>query len=243
MAYFEFHDTLPDHFKTKRLQKMLGIGKAQTIGHLGCLFAWTVRFRPGGIVDRDLLESAAEWEGTVGKLASALLTVGFIDGVNQSKSCKIHDWEDFTRGYRKARADAERLKRKDTPDPARTSRLESGDRTGPDRTGPDLTGTDQTGAEEIPPAEASGPAVVLYGYWKAQREAMPIGRDKGVRMILFALARGAAFPDLERAFLDDKVCRGKKIWEVLETYTPDKPGQKSVNDILSKWAGGAHAKK
>lgn len=109
MAYFEFHDTLPNHLKTRRLAAALKIGKVQAVGHLACLFAYMIANKPGGVIDAADVPFAAEWVGDPRKFLNAISAKGGyveLDG----NDAKIHDWEHYTKGYRKAQADAQRLR-------------------------------------------------------------------------------------------------------------------------------------
>lgn len=107
MAYVEWHGTIPNHYKTKRLMKILECDKHKAVGILGCLVAWAIENRPGGRFKRDLVAIGAEWEGDPEQLVKAMVKAGWLDEVDRDE-IEMHDWEDVTRGYRKARADAAR---------------------------------------------------------------------------------------------------------------------------------------
>ena len=121
MAYVEWHGTVPNHFKTKHLMKLLGCRKAEAVGYIACLSAWAIENRPGGVFKRSLIEIGAEWEGEDGRLAAAMLEAGWVDDIGGGQ-VSIHDWHEVTSGYRKARADTERARVRREEEKARESR-------------------------------------------------------------------------------------------------------------------------
>lgn len=90
MAWIESHDTIWEHHKTIRLCRLLGIGRAQAVGHLHGLWHFVLR---NAWRDADLtawgdpeIERAAWWDGEKGVLVGALREAGFLDGF------VVHDW-------------------------------------------------------------------------------------------------------------------------------------------------------
>jgi hypothetical protein len=90
LAWIESHDGIWEHHKTIRLCGLLGIGRAQAVGHLHGLWHFVLR---NAWKDADLeawgdaeIERAAFWEGEKGKFVSALREVKFIDGF------VVHGW-------------------------------------------------------------------------------------------------------------------------------------------------------
>lgn len=67
---------------------------------------------------------------------------------------------------------------------------------------------------------SGGIETTLWGYWRAQRDAAPISREKGEQQIRLALAAGTKASEIEKAFMDSARCAGKKIWEVLDPLKP-----------------------
>ena len=84
--------SLPSHPKTKKLARRLGAE-----GPLGCiyLFLWTAANRSSGdlsgLTDEDI-ELAIDWNGDEGAFVTAMVEVGFIEGVAGAR--QIHDWAD-----------------------------------------------------------------------------------------------------------------------------------------------------
>lgn len=81
---------LPSHPKTKKLMRRLGAAGPWA---LVCLFLWARDNRSDGdlcgMTDEDI-ELASDWTGDDGALVAALVSVGFLDGDESSRS--IHDW-------------------------------------------------------------------------------------------------------------------------------------------------------
>ena len=119
MAYFEFHDTLPDHPKVQKMMDLLHIGNVQAVGHVARLFSWAIRYRPSGVLPTSCISLASGWHGpclAVGSrwrtpgltMASVLLQAGFLEATEDPEELEIHDWRCYTKGYRKAVADRDR---------------------------------------------------------------------------------------------------------------------------------------
>lgn len=107
MAYVEWHDTVRNHYKTDALMASLKLKRYEAVGIIGCLSSWAIQYRPGGLIERALVKVAVGWEGGEGELLEALLSAGWLDKTEGDRVA-IHDWEDITRNYRKARADSAR---------------------------------------------------------------------------------------------------------------------------------------
>lgn len=90
--------TLKEHFKFKRLCRVLGLPIPYVIGHLECM--WHVGYGSGDpfLGDSISVEAAAEWVGESGKLCSALLDCGFIDQ-DEAGNYLIHDLHDHAPDY------------------------------------------------------------------------------------------------------------------------------------------------
>jgi hypothetical protein len=110
MAYVEWHDTLPDHPKTIKLARRLKVSLATAVGHLGCLFAWVIRYRPGGEVEIDSVPMACKWRGEPKRLIESLIETGWAH--KRAQVLAIHDWSEYTRGYRRSQNERERLRNK-----------------------------------------------------------------------------------------------------------------------------------
>lgn len=90
--------TLKEHYKFKRLVRMLGIPTPHAVGYLECL--WHVGYTSGDpfVGDSLSVEAAAEWVGEPGKFTEALLQSAFIDQVSDS-TYQIHDLHDHAPDY------------------------------------------------------------------------------------------------------------------------------------------------
>ncbi|MEE9593110.1 MAG: hypothetical protein V3W28_05985, partial [Thermoplasmata archaeon] len=115
MPYVEWHDTVRNHYKTddlmRRLKTSLGreVPRREAVGIIGCISSWSIQFRPGGLIERNLIAVAVEWTEDPEKLVDALIKAEWLD--RKGPKVAIHDWKEITRGYRKARKDAARRSR------------------------------------------------------------------------------------------------------------------------------------
>lgn len=90
LAWIEFHLALRDHWKVNRLKDKLGIGYAQALGHIACLWTWVGSNAPSGDLKgftSNEIDSAGRWEGAKNLFMEALKSSKLIDEKN-----KIHDW-------------------------------------------------------------------------------------------------------------------------------------------------------
>jgi hypothetical protein len=108
MAYTELHGGIQYHHKTARLAKLLKVNPREALGIRVALYAWAIDNRPGGIIEADLIPFACMWDTDEKPLMDALLQAGIIDP-KEGPAHKIHDWEDYTKGYHKRRLDADRM--------------------------------------------------------------------------------------------------------------------------------------
>lgn len=84
----------PEHPKTRRLARRLGIGVAQALGHLELLTHWTAKYAPAGDIGRheDLdIEEGLIWEGEAGALVAALTEERWLDR-SETHRLIVHDW-------------------------------------------------------------------------------------------------------------------------------------------------------
>jgi hypothetical protein len=78
--------------KFKRLYRRLGLGIAQTLGHLECLWQYTHSTANPVYKSADV-EPSSEWEGEPGMLLAALLAEGWLDDLGDGL-VEVHDyWE------------------------------------------------------------------------------------------------------------------------------------------------------
>jgi len=96
MAWIESHEDLPNHPKTRKLARLLGINIPQVVGHLHCLWYWTLKYADDGVLtrfDEADIEGAMLWDGEPGKMAKALIDTKFLDKVQGELTG--HDWNDY----------------------------------------------------------------------------------------------------------------------------------------------------
>lgn len=92
MAWIESHQSLRSHPKTKRLARALSLSVPTVIGHLHCLWWWSLDYASDG--DLSAFEAweiaeGAMWEGDPETFLTALEDAAFYqDG-------KLHDWHDY----------------------------------------------------------------------------------------------------------------------------------------------------
>lgn len=119
MAWFELHQELCAHPKTKRMAKMLGISVPQAVGHCVCLWAWAMDYAQDGVLTdhgQDGIADAAQWTGDPNVLIQAMTDCGvggkpgFLEFVNDE--LVIHDWEDYAGKYIEKR-ERERLRQRE----------------------------------------------------------------------------------------------------------------------------------
>lgn len=100
MAWIESHQSLRDHPKTKKLARLLGIPKVSAIGHLHCLWWWTLEYADDGDLSRfddPEIADGAEWEGDPAQFLQAMRSSGFLDGDSndEGSDLAIHEWDDY----------------------------------------------------------------------------------------------------------------------------------------------------
>jgi hypothetical protein len=110
MAYVEWHQEIRNHWKTDDLMRRLSVPRREALGILGAITSWAIGHRPGGVIERKLIHVAVEWEKAPEPLLTALIDSGWLDVFDEER-VEVHDWEDITQGYRKARKDAARKRK------------------------------------------------------------------------------------------------------------------------------------
>ncbi|HNQ90985.1 MAG TPA: hypothetical protein PKM73_20410 [Verrucomicrobiota bacterium] len=93
MAWIESHQSLGGHIKLRRLARMLGIHRAQAVGHLHYIWWWALDGAPSGdlsgLAPAEIAE-LAEWPGDPEPFVTALRECGWIDSDG-----RIHDWQEY----------------------------------------------------------------------------------------------------------------------------------------------------
>jgi len=96
MAWIKVDQSLPTHRKTLVLADILGIDPVQAVGHLACLWLWSVdNASPGGYlqgVSPRILSRSAQWSGDATAFMDALIQAGFLDRTEGGLA--IHRWDD-----------------------------------------------------------------------------------------------------------------------------------------------------
>lgn len=257
MAYVEWHDTMRNHPKTDALMLFLGIRRREAVGIIGCLSSWAIQYRPGGVIERDYIAVAIEWEGDSEKLVRELLHAHWLDEID-SEMVAIHDWKDITRGYRKARADATRKRRKrretlhgqstDSPrtvhgtarENSRTAprsdlndlnRTEQNERIHP----PARAETDSLAAKQNQPTPKSGTSASEIASAYCRTNPGVIAQEKATHLVEFSLARGVEAAPAHAAVMSPDA-RGKKLWEILDPLAPKTAKDGFSYDEIEKWA-------
>ena len=83
------------HPKLKRLARVLGIHRAQALGHLELLWQFTAAYAPRGDVGRhdDIeIEEGALWDGELGQLVQALVACGWLEESPEHRLI-VHEWD------------------------------------------------------------------------------------------------------------------------------------------------------
>ena len=104
-GWFKFESDAPDHPKTRRLARALGLSKRETVGLLAMFWASVCRFAPDGNL-RDLsaedIEDLAGWDGEPGALLPALVGAALID--ETAEGLQVHGWMARAEAYRRAQS-------------------------------------------------------------------------------------------------------------------------------------------
>lgn len=121
MAWLPSYQELREHPKTRKAVVLLGVPRAQVIGHLHCLWWWALSYADDGDLSRydaTDIALAAEWDGDPEKFLHALASCGaggrpgFLD--ETSGGWALHDWSEYAGKYvEKRRKDALRKRPSD----------------------------------------------------------------------------------------------------------------------------------
>lgn len=93
MAWIESHQSLGRHPKLFKLAGLLGIDKAQAVGHLHYLWWWALQYASSGdlsIFNNGEIAIAAEWPGDSKAFYGSLKESSWLD-----PDGKLHDWLDY----------------------------------------------------------------------------------------------------------------------------------------------------
>ncbi len=100
MSWIEVHEELCGHHKTVNMCHILGISRVQAMGHLICLWHYTLRYawRDGDLSawGEHGVEEACRWEGAPGAMVAALQSCGKKEGDGRAPGyldgLVVHDW-------------------------------------------------------------------------------------------------------------------------------------------------------
>jgi len=83
LAWIEVHQHLKEHRKTRKFKNLMGITRAQAIGHLIMLWLWGIdNTDDHGIImdaDYDDIAIACDYHEDSQMIVSALITAGFLE--------------------------------------------------------------------------------------------------------------------------------------------------------------------
>ena len=100
--WLEAHQELPQHPKTKRLARKLGISIRETVGSLYMFWGWAMEYaKDGDLSDYEAADiaDAVQWEGDPDTFLNAMIDCGpgsksgFID--RNENGLFIHDWDQY----------------------------------------------------------------------------------------------------------------------------------------------------
>lgn len=129
MAWIRVEDSLPGHYKVRRLAASLG--DAGAVGYLVQLWLWAARYKPTGDLstcDAEEIAFACGWppERDPAVILNALVICRFLDRTDGRLT--VHDWHEYQGAIQvKAEADRERLRRKRAEERARDEASRSSD--------------------------------------------------------------------------------------------------------------------
>jgi hypothetical protein len=243
--WIESHQELRGHFKTRRLERLLGISTAQAVGHLHMLWWWALDHAPDGDLERftDVdIADACGWDGNPADIANALINAGFIDQDNM-----LHDWQDYGAKFLNRRFQARIRQQKHRAaadsegDVTRESRVTNDVSRVTERdshAGHAYTGTG-TGTESTPPI--SPPKAK-----KEKKEPTEKADEKEQRFQAFLAAYGptnAAIPTARNAW--NKLSRANQqlAMENLPYWTALTSWQSGYKPYPQKWLNGEQYKR
>lgn len=103
MAWIEAHQELARHPKVRTVARTLGVPRPQVIGHLLCLWWWTLDVAPDGHLEchpADLAEEA-QWDGDPDQFIDALVDARLLHRTDSG--WEINDWDRYAGAYARHR--------------------------------------------------------------------------------------------------------------------------------------------
>lgn len=99
MAWIEIHQHLKEHRKTRKFKNLMGITRAQAIGHLTMLWLWGIDNTDDyGIIqdaDYDDIAIACDYHDDSQLIVNSLIEAGFLEKDEKGGKLFIHDFEDY----------------------------------------------------------------------------------------------------------------------------------------------------
>jgi len=99
MAWIEVHQHLKEHRKTRKFKNLMGITRAQAMGHLVMLWLWGIDNTDDyGIIqdaDYDDIAIACDYHDDSQLMVNSLITAGFLEKDEKDGKLFIHDFEDY----------------------------------------------------------------------------------------------------------------------------------------------------
>lgn len=190
--YIQLDEDYFGHPKVLQLKTLIG---PEADVYMPRLWCYAVKYvKEGTFRHPSQIESAAMWYGEPGALIKALVECGFIepDGLT------LHGWMDRTGGaletygLHKQKVREYYKKKKGEP----------------------------TNGQQEKPTPKGGPYLLLAKQWNTTGTGFPINEASGEDIIQKYIFRGAPPQEVEKLMWDAERCRGKKIWEALETLCP-----------------------
>lgn len=114
MAWIEVHQHLKEHRKTRKLKNLMGVTRAQAMGHLVMLWLWGIDNTDDyGIIqdaDHEDIAIACDYHGDSQVIINSLIEAGFLEKEASGKLF-IHDFEDYIgklRAHKKRHREAQK---------------------------------------------------------------------------------------------------------------------------------------
>lgn len=237
MAWFELHQELWSHPKTKRLARLLNITRPQAVGHVVGLWIWALDYAQDGNLstyEASDIADACDWTGDPAALVDALLDCGRKEGpgflVRGDHGLEINDWSEYggkTVTRRTQTANRQRTYRERNADVTRYSSV-TNDATVQYSTRQDKTEQDRTKEPERAAADLPDETVDAF---KDQYEN------------ILGMMPTTVFPDA-REYMAKLHARAADDWWLMalrETVDyANRPGWPYMKSVLERWlAAGA----
>lgn len=233
MSWIPSYLSLRTHRKTARLARILQTSLPAAIGHLHCLWWWSVDNSKDGRlngVDAQDLADAALWEGDPEALVDGLVRAGFLDRDDQGLA--LHKWPDYAgrlldiRAKNAERQRSYRERHRNVPVTLPLNNAQE-ERRGEERTGKDILTTLQARYEQ-----AFGLALTPT---RAQRLA-DLAEDFGTQATLDALDEAAKRNKADPRYMEAILQRWRAEGRPGKGTKHEKAGRHTDPDDLDAWA-------